>query len=375
MIPFNKPSLVGKELEYIADSVASGRTSGDGKYTLLCQQFLEETFGFKKTLLTTSCTDALEIAARLLELKEGDEVIMPSFAFVSLATAFTAVGAKVVFADCEETTGNISVESVKRKITPRTKALIVIHYAGVACEMMELTSLCKEKGITLIEDVALAFDATFEGKPLGTFGAMATFSFHETKNISCGEGGALCINDEQFVSKAEIIRDKGTNRAQMRRGEVQKYEWIAQGSSHLASDISAAYLYAQLENYKAIQEKRVAIWFRYMGTFQSLNGNELTLPHVPLYASVNGSAFHFFCSTGKERDELIGHLEKNNIKAVFHYLPLHLSPYYLKRHAEEQLPHSEKVAATILRLPLFFGLEAKTQDAIIDSVLQFYRRR
>jgi dTDP-4-amino-4,6-dideoxygalactose transaminase len=376
MIPFNKPFIIGKELDYIRQAVESGKISGNGQFSRKCQQFFETQFGFKKVLLTTSCTDALEMAALLLNIKEGDEVIMPSFTFVSTANAFVLRGAKIVFADIEPETLNLQIKDLEKLITKNTKAIVVIHYAGVACEMDELMSLAKKHRLFVIEDAALAIGAYYKGKPLGSFGQLATYSFHETKNIISGEGGALIINEESLIERAEIIREKGTNRAKFFRGETDKYQWVDIGSSFLPSEIISAFLFAQLEHLNDILEKRIKLWERYYKELKPLEDKKkIRLPVIPDYANKNGQLFYILCRDLNERTSLIDYLAGEKIKAVFHYLPLHLSPYYTNKHDGRNLPVSEEYSDRILRLPLFYSLEEKEQSHIIDAVFRFYQEK
>lgn len=375
MIPFNKPFIIGKELDYIRDAVETGKISGDGKYTLLCQKFLEQKYGFQKVLLTTSCTDALEMSALLMNIKEGDEVIVPSFAFVSTANAFALRGAKIVFCDIDPLTLNIEAKEIEKLITNKTKAIVVLHYAGVACDMDGIMDIIKKNNLFLVEDAALALHSFYKGKPLGSFGHFATFSFHETKNIIAGEGGALAINDPSFIERAEIIREKGTNRSKFFRGETQKYTWVDIGSSFLPSDIIAAFLYAQLENIENIINKRISIGDRYKKVFHE-KGIEAKckLPYIPNYATQNGQMFYMICKNESERDRLINYLYQKNIKAVFHYLPLHSSPYYSEKHDHRVLPVSDQMSNSLLRLPLYYNLSIEEQDQVIQAVDSFFKK-
>lgn len=371
-IPFNKPYLTGKETEYITDAVASGKISGNGKYTQKCQQFFEEKFGFKKTLLTTSCTDALEMAAILIDIKEGDEVIMPSYTFVSTANAFVLRGAKIVFADSMPNHPNIDVTKLADLITSRTKAIVPVHYAGVACDMDAIMELAEKHGLFVIEDAAQAIDSYYTGKDgvkraLGSIGHLGAFSFHETKNIISGEGGMLAINDEQFIKRAEIIWEKGTNRSSFFRGEVDKYGWVDIGSSFLPSEIIAAFLWAQLENLEDIQQTRKKHWENYaLGLKDWAKANEIELPEIPVYATNNAHMFYLVCKNLEQRTKIINHLKNNNILAVFHYISLHDSPFYENRHDGRQLPESDKFTDVLVRLPLFYELE---ENKIINSLL------
>ncbi len=374
-IPFNKPFIIGKELEYIEATIKHGRSSGDGVYTKKCQDHLEKRYGFNKVLLTTSCTDALEMAALLCEINPGDEVIMPAFTFVSCANAFALRGAKVIFCDINAISLTISTKEIEEKINERTKAIVIVHYAGVACEMDRITRLAKQHNLFLIEDAAHAIEGTFKGKALGTFGDFATLSFHETKNITCGEGGALIINNTNYVERAEIIRDKGTNRAQFFRREIGKYEWVDLGSSFLPSDITAAFLFAQLEKTDTIQKKRVEVWENYYSQLSSLGKKGLIkLPTLPDHSKLNGSIFYMICKTESERNALIDHLEKEEIRAVFHYLPLQKSPFYLKTHNNISLPVTEDITKRIIRLPLYFSITSKEQQEVIDAILAFFNQ-
>jgi len=324
MIPFNKPYLTGKETLYIEDAVKSGKISGNGKYTKLCQDFFEKEFEFKKTLLTTSCTDALEMAAILINIKEGDEVIMPSYTFVSTANAFVLRGAKIIFADSRKDHPNIDETKIEALITSKTKAIVPVHYAGVACNMDVNMDLATKYNLFVIEDAAQAIDSYFIGKdgikkPLGSIGHLAAFSFHETKNIISGEGGMLAINDEQFIHRAEIIWEKGTNRSSFFRGEVDKYGWVDIGSSFLPSEIISAFLWAQLENLEKIQNKRKEHWNNYfLKLVNWAKENDVSLPEVPSFATNNAHMFYLVCKNLDQRTALIEHLKQNDIWAVFH---------------------------------------------------------
>ena len=373
MIPFNKPYLTGKETDYITDAVKSGKISGNGKYTKLCQDFFENKFGFKKTLLTTSCTDALEMAAILIDIKEGDEVIMPSYTFVSTANAFVLRGAKIVFADSLPNHPNIDASKIESLITPKTKAIVPVHYAGVACDMDTIMNLAKKYNLFVIEDAAQAIDSYYTGKDgikkaLGSIGHLAAFSFHETKNIIAGEGGMLAINDEQFINRAEIIWEKGTNRSAFFRGEVDKYGWVDIGSSFLPSEIIAAFLWAQLENLEAIQKVRKQHWNAYYN--QLLNWtktNEIELPQVPNYATNNGHMFFLKCKSMEQRTALINKLKAKDTHPVFHYISLHSSPYYIDKHDGRSLPNTDTFTDTLVRLPLFYELDVQK---VINYILE-----
>lgn len=374
-IPFNKPYLVGREPDYIKEATLSGKISGDGIFTQKCHKFFEERYGFKKCLLTTSCTDALEMSAILLDIKEGDEVIVPSYTFVSTANAFVLRGAKIVFADSELSTANIDVNTIEPLITSRTKAIVPVHYAGVACDMDAIMNLADKYNLFVVEDAAQAIDSYYKNKPLGSIGHLAAFSFHETKNVISGEGGMLVINDERFIDRAEIIREKGTNRSQFFRGEVDKYGWADIGSSFLPSDIIAAFLYAQLENLDNIQSRRKLLWQTYYSELESLAKKEsLQLPFIPEYATNNAHMFYVVCNGLVERTALIEHLKENDILSVFHYLSLHQSPYYTAKHDGRQLPVADFLTDSLLRLPMFYELGVDDIRKICGCIKDFFER-
>jgi dTDP-4-amino-4,6-dideoxygalactose transaminase len=364
MIPFNKPYLTGKETDYIHDAVHTGKISGNGKYTKLCQDFFESNYGFKKVLLTTSCTDALEMCAILANIKEGDEIIVPSFTFVSTAIAFVRQGAKIVFADSYEDNPNIDAAKIEALITTKTKAIVPVHYAGVACDMDKIMALAAKYNLLVIEDAAQAIDSYYTGKDgikkaLGSIGHLAAFSFHETKNIISGEGGMLTINDNRFVHRAEIIWEKGTNRAEFFRGEVNKYGWVDTGSSFLPSEIIAAFLWAQIENLADIQFKRKLLWETYYQGIKSLNCEEITLPILPEYATNNAHMFYVELKNINQRAKLISKLKENGFHAVFHYISLHSSAFYKDKHDSRELANSDKYTNCLLRLPLYYDLDIK----------------
>lgn len=374
MIPFNKPFLTGKETQYIEQAVASGKISGDGIFTKKCHAFFEEKYGFHKVLLTTSCTTALEMAAVLINLKPNDEVIMPSYTFVSTANAFVMRGAKIIFADSSPDTPNIDPQQIEKLISPQTKAIVVVHYAGVACDMDAIMNLAQQHNLYVIEDAAHAINSYYKGRPLGSIGHLATFSFHETKNVIAGEGGMLVINNPTFDLRAEIIREKGTNRTQFFRGEINKYEWVDVGSSCLPSELIAAFLYAQLENLEAIQAKRVHIWQHYYQALLPLAKNNcFSLPALPVYATCNGHIFYIICNNIEERNLLLAHLKQHQIYAVFHYLSLHSSPYYNKYYTGNTLPNADKYTNCLVRLPLYYDLSVDEQNFIIDTIKLFYK--
>lgn len=374
IIPFNKPFLTGKELHYIHDAVSLYKLSGNGKYTQSCQNFFQEKYGFHKCLLTTSCTDALEMAAILIDIQPGDEVILPSYTFVSTANAFVLRGAKLVFADSRNDYPGIDEASIEKLITNRTKAIVPVHYAGVACDMDTIMEIAVRYNLFVVEDVAQAIDSYYMGKngvkrALGSIGHLAAFSFHETKNIISGEGGMLVINDIQFVKRAEIIWEKGTNRSSFFRGEVDKYSWVDIGSSFLPSEITAAFLWAQLENIKNIQNKRLFIWKAY---FEGLKlwsqENGVKLPNIPHFASNNAHMFYIILPDDKARELFITKLRVEGINAVFHYLSLHKSPYYIDKHDGRNLPNSDLYSDCLVRLPFYYDLSEMDQQRVIDCI-------
>ena len=377
MIPFNKPYLTGKEMQYIEEAVKSGKISGNGLFTKKCQEFFEKEFGFKKTLLTTSCTDALEMAAILANIKEGDEVIVPSFTFVSTALAFVRQGADIVFADSYSDNPNIDADQIEALITEKTKAIVVVHYAGVACDMDKIMSIANKHGIIVIEDAAQAIDSYYISKDgtrkaLGSIGHLSAFSFHETKNIISGEGGMLCINDDHFIQRAEIIWEKGTNRSQFFRGEVDKYSWVDTGSSFLPSEIISAFLWAQIENMKDIQDKRIKIWNCYyegLSSFEPVSIKKPKLPLIPAYATNNAHMFYLVCDNVDDRTKFIQHLKDKGILSVFHYLSLHKSSYYEKYSTRKsELPNSDMFSDCLVRLPLFYELTNEQVEYIINTI-------
>ena len=370
MIDFNRPHLTGKELQYIQEAVISNnKISGNGTFTKRCQHFFEEKYGFKKCLLTTSCTDALEMAAILCDIKPGDEVIVPSYTFVSSALAFVRAGARIVFADSMKANPNIDAEKIEALITPKTKVIVPVHYAGVACDMDRIMEIADRHGLIVVEDAAQAIDSFYKGRPLGSIGHLAAFSFHETKNIISGEGGLLAINDERFIRRAEIIWEKGTNRAEFFRGEVNKYGWCDIGSSFLPSEVIAAFLWAQLEEMDAIQNKRKALWNRYYELLKPLaDAGHFTLPDIPDYATNNAHMFYLVCRSIDERAALIKKLKENNIQAVFHYLSLHSSPYYADKHDGRDLPNCDRYADCLVRLPMYYDLEFDEVEKICNQI-------
>lgn len=368
-IDFNRPHLTGKEAHYMYEAVSKGKLSGNGEFTKRCQAFLEERYGFRKCLLTTSCTDALEMCALLCDIQPGDEVIVPSYTFVSSALAFVRAGAKIVFADSMRRNPNLDAEKIEALITPRTKVIVPVHYAGVACDMDRIMEIADKHKLLVVEDAAQAIDSYYKGRPLGSIGHLAAFSFHETKNIISGEGGALCINDERFIRRAEILWEKGTNRAEFFRGEVNKYGWVDIGSSFLPSEVIAAFLWAQLERMDVIQAKRKALWERYFELLKPLaDEGRFTLPDLPEYATNNAHMFYLVCHSLEERSALIQRLKDNGILAVFHYLSLHSSPYYTPRHDGRELPECDRYADCLVRLPLYYDLELSQVDEICSVI-------
>jgi len=368
-IPFNKPYLMGKEAHYMYQAVYNGKLSGNGEFTKRCQRFFEEKYGFKKCLLTTSCTDALEMAAILCDIKPGDEVIVPSYTFVSSALAFVRQGAKIVFADSMKRNPNIDAELIESLITPRTKVIVPVHYAGVACDMDRIMEIAGKHHLLVVEDAAQAIDSYYKGCPLGTIGHLSAFSFHETKNIISGEGGMLGINDEHFIRRAEIIWEKGTNRAEFFRGEVNKYGWCDIGSSFLPSEVIAAFLWAQLEDLEDIQSKRKQLWNKYYELLTPLSKEgRFLLSDIPEYATNNAHMFYLVCNDLQQRTELIKKLRDNDILAVFHYLSLHSSEYYKDKHDGRILPECDRYADCLVRLPMYYELTKNDVDCICGII-------
>lgn len=370
MIPFNKQNLFGKEFDYIKDAYDSGKIAGDGKYTKLCHKFMEERFNAKKALLTTSGTHALEMAALLIDVKPGDEIIMPSYTFVSTVNAFVLRGAKIVYVDIREDNLNMDEKLIEEKITPKTKAIVPVHYAGVACEMDKIMEIANKYNLFVIEDAAQGVDTKYKDKYLGTIGHLGCYSFHETKNFSAGEGGAIIINDECFIERAEIIREKGTNRSKFFRGEIDKYTWVDIGSSYLPSDINAAILYNQFEHMDEITQRRKEIFERYYSGLKELEEKgRLRLPIINDFAVPNYHMFYILLNSEEERDGLMYHLKEEGIHSVFHYIPLHLSDYSKKQFGTfENLINTEKISSLVLRLPMFYDLTTNQQEYIIGNI-------
>lgn len=372
-IPFNIPFLTGKEIINIEKVLNSRALQGDGFYTQECQKLFNNVFKFNKSFLTTSCTDAIELASLLIDFKKDDEVIIPSYTFVSTANPFVLRNAKVVFADSYSTHPNINADTLEELISPNTKAIVPVHYAGVACEMDKIMELAKKYNLVVIEDAAHSIDSYYKNIPLGKIGQMSTFSFHETKNITSGEGGMLVINEDKYIKRAEIIREKGTNRSQFFRGEIDKYGWVDVGSSFLPSELIAAFLYAQLESIDLIQKRRLEIWNLYYERLKILlDKNPNLLPYIPNYASNNAHMFYLNSKSLNERSKLIQYLYKNNIKAVFHYNSLHSSKFFSKYHDNRVLKESDRWSDCLLRLPLYVDLSDEQINYISDKIIHFY---
>lgn len=381
MIFQNKPYITGHEFKLINEAIANRHLSGNGAFTTNCHNFFQSKYKFKKTLLTTSCTDALEMCSILLNIQPGDEVIMPSFTFVSTANAFVLRGAKIIVADSEASNPNIDADKIEPLITAKTKAIVVVHYAGVACNMEVIMTLATKYGLIVIEDAAQAIDAYYLKNgvevSLGSIGHLAAFSFHESKNIHCGEGGMLVVNDSRFVKRAEIIWEKGTNRAAFFRGEVDKYNWVDMGSSFLPSEINAAFLYAQLQEIDFIQQRRKKIWNDYYQRLLPLSDKGfLALPYLPEYATINGHIFYIVCNNSLQRDELINYLKGKGVQAMFHYPGLHKSPFFNKLNNGNTpvLPYAERFSNGLLRLPLYVELTDAEVALVCDAIESFYKR-
>jgi len=381
MIDFNRPYLTGKETEYIHQAVADLHLSGNGKFTKKCQQFFQDRYGFKKCLLTTSGTDALEMCAMLCDLKPGDEVIVPSYTFVSTALAFLREGAKVVFADSMKRNPNLDAETLESLITPRTKVIAPVHYAGVACDMDAIMAIAEKHNLLVVEDAAQALDSyylspiTHHRSPLGGIGHLGAMSFHETKNITAGgEGGLLIVNDERFIRRAEILWEKGTNRAEFFRGAVNKYGWVDMGSSFLPAEINAAFLWAQLENLDAIQTKRILLWNKYYELLKPLaDEGYFKLPDMPSYATNNAHMFYLTFSKLEKRSAFIQYMKDNGVLTVFHYLALHTSKYYEDKHDGRALPECDRYADTLVRLPMYYDLEVEQVEDICKLISTYVR--
>jgi len=372
-IPFNKPFLSGNELSYIQKAVQSGKISGDGLFTKKCHAFFEKNYAIKKVLMTTSCTDALELAALLCNIQPGDEVLMPSYTFVSTANAFVLRGANIRFVDSLSNHPNMDVDKVEELINTKTKVIVPMHYAGVACDMDKIKALATKYNLYVVEDAAQAIDSFYKDKALGTIGHFGTFSFHETKNIISGEGGLLAINNDDFILRAEILREKGTNRSSFFRGEVDKYGWVDIGSSFLPSEVISAFLYAQLENLKQIQKRRIELWNLYYARLEYLEKEgKLKRPILFDYASNNAHMFFILLDNVEQRDSLISHLKRKGILAVFHYQSLHKSQYFTNKHDGRELPFADSFSNCLLRLPLYFELNDNQLLSVVDAIQEFF---
>lgn len=371
MIPFNKPYCSGRELEYIKEVCGSMTMSGNGDFTKRCHAFFEERYGFRKCLLCTSGTDALEMCAMLCELKPGDEVIVPSYTFVSSAIAFLREGAKVVFADSGAMNPNITAETIRPHINERTRVIVVVHYAGIACDMDSIMALAEQHNLLVVEDAAHAIDSFYKGRPLGSIGHLAAFSFHETKNINCGEGGMLVVNDERYVRRSEIIWEKGTNRAEFYRGMVNKYGWCDIGSSFLPSEFNAAFLWAQLEQIDDIQGKRKRSWEIYDRTLRGrVEEKGIMLPQIPDYATNNGHMYYLVCPSLAFRTQLMGRLKEQGVQTTFHYIPLHSSEYYKEQFTGEPLVNCDHYGDCLVRLPLYYELTDAEAEKVAQLTLE-----
>lgn len=376
MIPFNKPPVLGTEIEIIKDALTTGKLCGDGKYGLMCEEWFEKKFHCKKTLLTPNCTQALEMAAILIDIKPGDEVIVPSYTFVSTANAFVLRGAKIIFVDIRSDTMNIDENKIEAAITKKTKVIVPVHYAGVACEMDVIMALAEKYDLYVVEDAAQGVMSTYKGKALGTIGHLGTFSFHETKNYtSGGEGGLLLINDDKFIERAKVIREKGTNRSLFFEGIVDKYTWVDIGSSYLPSEIQAAYLYSQLEKASLINEKRIEIWNEYKkGLSCLINDGLIEIPTVPNGCTHNAHMFYIKLKDSFQRSKFLKYTKDNNILTVFHYIPLHSSPAGLKVGSFSGIDENTSIeSGRLVRIPLYYNMTAIEQEKVIDVIKTFFR--
>lgn len=373
-IPFNKPCITGNEINYIKDVLERQKLSGDGYYTEKVSRFIEKRFSAGKTLLTTSCSSALDMSAELLKLGEGDEVILPSYTFVSTANAIMLQKAKPVFADIDSRTLNISPEEIEKKITPNTKAVFVVHYAGIACDMDKILKIAKKHNLAVVEDAAQGVNARYKDRYLGTIGDIGCYSFHETKNYTCGEGGSIIINNKNLIERAEIIREKGTNRSKFFRGEVDKYTWVDIGSSYLPSELNAAYLMAQFDALDIINENRKRIFEYYYNELLKLEEEKIVrLPYIPEYASPNYHMFYIVVNEKEDRNKLINYLKAKGILSVFHYVPLHTSPMGIKLgNKKGELPVTEDLSERIIRLPMYYGLSKAEIEYIVNNIYGFY---
>ncbi|MCG2760659.1 MAG: dTDP-4-amino-4,6-dideoxygalactose transaminase [Candidatus Delongbacteria bacterium] len=371
-IPFNKPLVLGSENSFIEKVFEANQFSGNGEFSKKCNIILKEKTGCKKAIVTSSCTDALEMTALLANIKAGDEVIMPSFTFVTTASAFELRKASIVWCDIRPDTKNIDETKIGSLITPKTKAVVVVHYAGVACEMDMISEICKENNLILIEDTAQGIDSYYKGKPLGSFGDLATISFHETKNIQCGEGGALLINNPDFVQRAEFIRDKGTNRTLFNKGIVDKYTWVELGSSFLMSELQAGFLYPQLSESENVNRNRLQSWNKYYSELSKFISAE-KLPVIPENCRHNAHIFYMICKDFEERSRLINFLKDNGVAAIFHYVPLHKAPYWNGKYDDLELKNTELIAQTLVRLPMFYGLKEEEINFVCSKIEEFYK--
>jgi dTDP-4-amino-4,6-dideoxygalactose transaminase len=372
MIPFNKPLIIGKELDYLKKVIESGRFSGNGEFSQKCSELLRQKIGCATAIMTPSATAALEMAGLLYRLQPGDEVIMPSFTFVTTASAFVRRGVEIVWCDIREDTKNIDETKIPSLITPRTKAIVLVHYAGVACQMDVIRDICVKYNLFLLEDAAQAIDCSFNGKPLGSFGDLAALSFHETKNIQCGEGGALLVNNPEMVERSQFIRDKGTNRIHFNRGIVDKYTWVELGSSFLMSELQAAFLYPQLKESGQINQNRLKTW----NLYHRLLSRHLPpgqLPVIPPPRRHNGHMFYIMLNCLNQRQEMIEFLNDNGIMAIFHYVPLHLAPYWQGKYSHLSLPVTQRVSETLVRLPLYGGMRNDEVGYVVESINRFFK--
>jgi dTDP-4-amino-4,6-dideoxygalactose transaminase len=376
LIPFNKPYYSGKEKKAIAKAMDTKILTGESEMLHQCESFLEKKYTFHRVFLTNSCTMALEMSALLATILPGDEVIMPSYTYVSTANAFALRGAKIVFVDSKADHPDMDENGIEQLITPQTKAIVVVHYAGVACDMDKIMSLALKHNLLVIEDAAQCIDSYYNKRALGTIGDIACFSFHETKNIHCGEGGFIAINTMNLAARTEVIRNKGTNRSAFTRGDVTKYEWTDLGYSSMPSAITAAFLYSQLQNIDKVQKRRVKLWKNYYKKLKVLQGvHQIQLPVIPKYASNNAHIFYFVCSSAEERKSLIDYLKKNDIQAVFHYQSLHSSPFYKGKHDGRALHNADRYSECLIRLPLFYDMTTNEQELICAKVIEFYSNR
>ena len=369
-VPFNRPLLLGQEQARLEEAIRGGRFCGDGEFTRRCNRLLEQKVGCKKAIMTCSGTDALEMCALLCDLQPGSEVIMPSYTFVSTASAFARCGAEIVWCDIRPDTKNIDETRIESLLTDKTRAVVVVHYGGIACEMDAILEICRRRGLLLVEDAAQAIDCAYKGRPLGSFGDVSAFSFHETKNIQCGEGGALAVNNAGLVQRAEFVRDKGTNRSEFIKGLVDKYTWVELGSSFLMSELQAAFLLPQLERSEEVNAKRLEHWARYYELLHEFMRPEV-LPHVPEHCRHNAHMFYVLLDNRHERDRMVEHLKAAGISAYFHYVPLHAAPYWHGRYSHVKLPVTDDISSRLLRLPMFYDLADEEIAYVCEKVRAF----